>query len=168
MKFIFPVLVLLCIVGCATSYQERGFLSGGFSETQLDTNVWRVSFDGNSNTRDERASDFALLRGAELTLEHGYEYFVVVDSEVANRTGTLTMPTHQASHGTATVRHFGNTSQVSMHGTTTTHGGETMNYSKPRRHITIVAAQERPADVFSYNARFIESELKAKYRIGAK
>ena len=55
------------LLGCATAYQPQG-LSGGFTETQLAPDVWRVSFSGNGYTKGERAEDFAMLRSAELTL----------------------------------------------------------------------------------------------------
>ncbi len=63
--------------GCATSYQSVGF-AGGYSETRLDKNVFKVSFAGNGYTGRERATDFAFLRSAELALQHGYKYFVVI------------------------------------------------------------------------------------------
>jgi hypothetical protein len=72
------IITSLCIVAtlsaCATAYQRDGF-TGGFSETQLDENVWRVTFEGNGYTREQRAEDFALLRSAELTLEKGFYAF---------------------------------------------------------------------------------------------
>jgi hypothetical protein len=38
------------LVGCATGYQAQGF-TGGFDETQLSPNVYRVTFKGNGYTR---------------------------------------------------------------------------------------------------------------------
>ena len=35
--------LVLLLGGCASPYQSYGF-AGGFKETQLDTNVWRVFF----------------------------------------------------------------------------------------------------------------------------
>ena len=43
----------------------------GFSETQLDTNVYTVRFSGNGYTSPSKAADFALLRSAEITLMRG-------------------------------------------------------------------------------------------------
>ena len=50
--------------------QSQG-MSGGFSETQLDTNVYTVRFSGNGYTSPSKAADFALLRSAEITLMRG-------------------------------------------------------------------------------------------------
>src|SRR5437764_1386447 len=59
----------LLFVACATPYQRHGF-TGGFSESQLDENVFRVNFRGNGYTSPERAADFTLLRSAELARAH--------------------------------------------------------------------------------------------------
>ncbi len=80
MKKIITISVfMLFIQGCATTYQSTG-LTGGYSETQLDENVFKVSFHGNGHTGRERVTDFTILRSAELILEHGYKYFIIIDS----------------------------------------------------------------------------------------
>ena len=79
MKKILLVLAIgVFIAGCATDYQKDGF-SGGFSETQMSENVWRVHFKANGFSSMERATDFCLLRSAELTLENRYKYFAIVN-----------------------------------------------------------------------------------------
>ena len=74
--FLIPILVVMS--GCATPYQPDSF-TGGFSETQLGENIFQVSFQGNAYIGGEKVSDFSLLRSAELALEHGFPYFVVVE-----------------------------------------------------------------------------------------
>jgi hypothetical protein len=64
------------LAACATAYQQKG-LTGGFDETQLDRDVFRVTFKGNGYTAPERATDLALLRCAEITLANGHKYFAV-------------------------------------------------------------------------------------------
>ena len=63
--------------GCATSYEQHGTRSG-LKEAQVSRNGFTVSFSGNSHTSFERATDFCLMRSAELTLEHEFRYFVVM------------------------------------------------------------------------------------------
>ena len=65
MRLLSVLAIALVLSACATTYQSESF-SGGFSETQLDKNVFRVSFQGNGYTRAERAEEMALLRSAEL------------------------------------------------------------------------------------------------------
>ena len=91
------LLVLLSALACATPYQPRG-VRGGYEETQLDQNVFRVSFEANTHVGAATASDYALLRSAEVTLEHGFAFFVVTSGEstaavVGNKNYTGTAPT---------------------------------------------------------------------------
>ncbi len=149
------VLILLFsfLQGCATNYQAQG-LTGGFTETQLDKNVFKVSFRGNGYTSPERASDLALLRSAELTLLHGYKYFIVVENSDVVNVSTYTTPT------TSYTTFYGNTAQ------TYTYGGQTYNTSRPNSTNVIVCFDEKPDNaVLSYNAEFVYKQLSAKYEI---
>jgi hypothetical protein len=91
-KVIPSIFLVVCLSTCATAYQQDGF-GGGFSETRLDENVWRVTFQSNDYTSELRAQDFALLRSAELTLENGYTYFALTDFNPSHDTGTFITPT---------------------------------------------------------------------------
>ncbi len=82
MKAICSVLVVASLLAsCATGYGQKSLFSGGFEDTQLGPDIFRVSFSGNDSTSMARTKDFALLRSAELALENGYPYFVVVDEQ---------------------------------------------------------------------------------------
>ena len=72
-KLLTILLVAIIMQGCATTYQSNGY-TGGYSETQLDENVFKVSFRGNGFTRKDRTEDFTLLRSAELAIKNGYNY----------------------------------------------------------------------------------------------
>ena len=63
---------------CATRYQPRG-ATGGFTETRLSPEAYRVSFNGNRKTSMSRATDFTLLRCAELTLQNEFTHFVIIE-----------------------------------------------------------------------------------------
>lgn len=138
---------------CATSYQSVG-LTGGFSETQLDENVFQVNFRGNGFTSRERSADFALLRCAELAYNNGFEYFTIVDAQQYTTNSSYTTPTQTK----AKVSVYGNTA----YGSSTTYGGQTYNISKPSNSNTIVCFKEKP-EGFSYNSKFLIHSLKAKY-----
>lgn len=159
-NLILDIAVVLFLAACATPYQNSGF-SGGYSETQFDDNVFKVSFRGNGYTSMERASDFTLLRSAELTLQHGYNYFVIVEEQNHTRNSTYTTPT--TSNTTANVYGSGNYAYGTA--TTTTYGGQTYNISKPSTSNTIILFKEKPEDGFSFNAEFIYKELREKYGI---
>jgi hypothetical protein len=125
--------ILLC--SCATAYQPRSF-TGGFSDIQIDQNTVRVSFRGNAMTGRDTVETYMLYRCAEITLEKGFDYFVLVDGgtdvqhdthvsqgsyqssttvnsmgsgyATANTTGTYTPGT------VTTYRRFGSTSVIKM------------------------------------------------------
>lgn len=150
LDLLFAVAIL---TGCATAYKPRGF-SGGYSETQLGENVFQVAFNGNGFTSRERAADFALLRSAELALEHGFPFFAVVNGENSTSRSSYTTPT--TTTGSATV--VGNT----VYGSATTTGGETYVTVKPSTRNTIIGFNTKPAG-FVYESTYVLRSLRRKY-----
>jgi hypothetical protein len=67
-----------------TPYQSASQSSHhiGYSETQIDANRLRVTFTGASGSSRESVEASLLYRAAELTLQRGFDYFVVVDHSV--------------------------------------------------------------------------------------
>lgn len=160
-KFIPMIAGAAILAGCATAYQSEG-LSGGFTETQLDTNVWRVSFRGNGYTRSEKAEDFAMLRSAELALSNGYTHFAFANSRSSSQTSTMTTPV--TSHTTGSANVYGNSIYGSA--TTKTYGGDTYSISKPESTNTVVMFKGKP-DVggMVYSAVFVCDSLGKKYQV---
>ena len=76
----------LASTSCQTPYGSKG-LFGGFTETRLDANTYRVSFQGNGYTSKETVESYTLMRCAELTRESGFDWFLVLDSDT-ERTDT--------------------------------------------------------------------------------
>jgi hypothetical protein len=66
----------------ATPYQAAGKSGYGFIETQLEANRARLSFSGNSSTELQTVKRYVLYRAAELTLQRGYDYFIIMDRGV--------------------------------------------------------------------------------------
>ena len=71
-------------------------MMGGYEELQLSENMFTVSFRGNGYTRKQRAIDFCLLRCAEITENHGYKYFTIVDqrNDIENSSHTQHLALH--------------------------------------------------------------------------
>tara|TARA_R110002124_G_C8774391_1_gene500238 strand:+ start:228 stop:773 length:546 start_codon:yes stop_codon:yes gene_type:complete len=169
-----PILLvsLVLLSGCSTSYQSNG-LTGGYSETQLDENVFKVAFNGNGYTGREQVADFTLLRSAELTMQSGYKYFVIVNAKSYTSNSTYTTPktattnVNANTYGTANVYGNNATYNENTYGTVTTKvsGGQTYNISKPSSSNTIVCFKEKPITGFSYNAEFIFKNISTKYDI---
>lgn len=150
----------LFIAGCATAYQGKGF-TGGFSETQLAPDVYRVSFSGNAATSHDRVQDFALLRAAELTLANNAQYFAVISAVDQTRVDTVVTPGSAYTTGTATK--FGGTTNYS--GTTTYSGGQAQTYYKPGVGLMIRILSEKPSGGMAFDAAFLASSIRAKYGI---
>jgi hypothetical protein len=157
-KLIYLACICLFIIqGCSTSYQHEGF-TGGFSETQIDENVFRVTFSGNGYTSREKASDLALLRSADITLLKRCSYFIIVDSNYNSSVSTYTTP--------STTNTTGTINGSTYNGTSTTYGGNTYVIQKPSNTNTIVMFKEKPSiQGIIYNADFICNSLGNKYSV---
>lgn len=87
----------LVVAGCATetTYRPatgRGFYRTGFSERQIEPNRFLVNFAGNSVTERDTVERYLFLRAAELTLQQGYDYFVLAERDTDRQTQTYTTP----------------------------------------------------------------------------
>lgn len=79
--------VLVSTSGCVTStpYQPLSAISpvsGGYTDQRIAEGRYRVTFAGNMLTTRDRVESYLLFRAAELTVEQGYDWFVVVDHEM--------------------------------------------------------------------------------------
>lgn len=144
--------------GCATAYQRTGF-SGGFSETQLAPDVFRVSFSGNGFTPPDRVQDFAMLRAAELCSGAGLPYFAVVDSVDQSVTQNVTMPGMAQTTGQVNV--VGNTAVYS--GTTTYSPAQTYSFYTPGVGMMVRCLPEKSDGGMTFDAQFLSTTIRAKY-----
>jgi hypothetical protein len=160
MKTFIAVLTLTLLTGCSTPYQQTGF-SGGFTETRLQENAFSVSFRGNGYTSRERSTDFALLRCAELTMEHGFRFFVIADS--TQDTKTAYYNTGESSQTYGTVHTVGNTSYGSFN--TSSSGSMTVPIRKPRSAYTVFCFKEKPEGAMAYDAEYLANSIRQKYGI---
>src|SRR6266436_9966420 len=99
-----PSLVVPFLTACATSYQRMG-ATGGYADVQLDATTFRVEFSGNGFTARSRVEAFVLYRCAELTLEHGFSHFAVLNGGTSAENSTVNLPS--TTNGNVTV--VGNT-----------------------------------------------------------
>ena len=74
----FAALALLGACATATPYQAASTSDRGYTEQQIESDRWKVSFSGNSLTDRETVETYLLYRAAELTSEKGFEHFRVV------------------------------------------------------------------------------------------
>ncbi|MEW5944264.1 MAG: hypothetical protein AB1710_10530 [Pseudomonadota bacterium] len=157
-KVIAAVAVSIALAGCATPYQKRG-LTGGFSETQLAENVWRVSFIGNDHTSTTSAQDMALLRCAELTKEKGYKYFGLLGGETDKNVQLFSTPT------TTTTTGYVSSSGLYT-GTSNTYGGHMFFVSSPTTSNTIIMFREKPeAKGMVFDASFVCESIGPRFDV---
>lgn len=84
---------LLALAACAsaTPYGPASGARGyGFSEQQIESDRFRITFRGNSATARETVENSLLFRAAELTVQEGYDYFVVEEKDTDARTSYST------------------------------------------------------------------------------
>ncbi|WP_182977785.1 CC0125/CC1285 family lipoprotein [Gluconacetobacter asukensis] len=82
-------IALLGLVAACTNptpYQPATEEGEGYTTQQIETNRFRVSFQGNSVTSRQTVDTYMLYRCAEVTLENGYNYFVIVNRAVDKNT----------------------------------------------------------------------------------
>jgi len=157
-KLFLIFLIVFFLSNCSTSYQQNSF-TGGYSDTKLSDNIFRVDFEGNGYTKSGKTIDFALLRSAEIALENGFKYFTIVSSDSKNSYSTFTTP--QTTSSTGSVNMYGKVNVNSI-----TNGGQTYLVEKPTTSNIIVCFKKKPkSGGIIYDANYIVKSIKNKYRI---
>ena len=133
------LLLLLLLGGCAKPLQSNNYVER-ISPTWLDSNRFIVAYPGNS--ADEKLVDLTLLRSAEIALQNGFNYFIVVntDDSIATSSDPLT----------GTAAEF------------TEHNGIRYYHTSPASSNTIIGFKRKPQG-FAYVALFVKASLRAKY-----
>ncbi|RUO53402.1 CC0125/CC1285 family lipoprotein [Pseudidiomarina homiensis] len=86
-KISFIALVITLLAACTSStahYQAAGEKGFGYSDKQLATDMYWVSYKSR-DTNAQKATEYALLRAAELTIAQGYEWFAVSEKDVSGK-----------------------------------------------------------------------------------
>src|SRR5689334_2697964 len=78
------VAVPMLLAGCATPYQERGFV-GGVQAEQTTATCYRIVSRGNGYTARTDVQDYVLLKAAETTQQAGYTHFALVSAADASQ-----------------------------------------------------------------------------------
>jgi hypothetical protein len=66
--------------------------SGGYSDTKIEANRWKVGFAGNGMTARDTVETYLLYRAAELTVNQGFDWFETVDRQTDKHTQTYVDP----------------------------------------------------------------------------
>ncbi len=82
-------LCLALVAACSTPTPYKPAISpfdDGYTTQRLESNRFRISFKGNSLTNRQTVDTYMLYRAAEVTLENGGDYFVLVNKDVDKNT----------------------------------------------------------------------------------
>lgn len=87
----------LVLAGCETETTFRpatghGFERQGYSDRMIEPGRFIVSFSGNSVTSRDTVERYLFFRAAQLTLEQGYDYFVMADRDTKLQSRTYSTP----------------------------------------------------------------------------
>ncbi|MEA4848386.1 MAG: hypothetical protein VB106_14240 [Clostridiaceae bacterium] len=170
MKSFFLLTLCLLITACASSYKKIG-IGGGYDETILAPNQYRISFRGNGYTSMERAKDYAMLRCSEVTIQNGYRYFIITNDDSYKKQYSIYIPgetyTEYSSTSHGKLQRNGDFRlDTKGQATTVTTPGYSENIVKPKAVFIVLAfkdAQEAPRGAF--DAYFLSQSLKSKYGI---
>ena len=150
MKVIPLVLLLLLLGACAKPLQPDNYPEQ-ISSTRLDTNSFQVAYPGSSSGADEKTVDLTLLRSAEVALDNGFNYFIIVNNSESDNAAVKV--------GDQDENDLENTSYEP-----TLYRGKRYLHSDPGGDNTIVCFKEKP-EGFAYVALFVRATLRSKYQL---
>lgn len=92
------------VAACATETAYRpatgsGFYRTGYSDQRIEPNRYRVTFAGNTVTDRDVVERYLLFRAAELTLQNGYDYFVMADRDTDRQQRVYSTPGYGPGFG---------------------------------------------------------------------
>jgi hypothetical protein len=82
-------LCILAVAACATPTPYKAAVTpngDGYTTQQIESNRFRISFRGNSLTNRQTVDTYMLYRAAEVTLQSGNDYFIIVNKDVDKNT----------------------------------------------------------------------------------
>ena len=141
----FVFLLLLLLGGCAKPLQPDNPLqpknyAERLSPSWLDSNRFIVAYPRKSS--DVEIIDLTLLRSAEIALQNGFNYFIVINADESITTS--------AGDSAAVGSEF------------IVHNSIRYYHANPASSNTIIGFKRRPQG-FAYVALFVKASLRAKY-----
>ncbi|MBI2094932.1 MAG: hypothetical protein HYT89_02055 [Candidatus Omnitrophica bacterium] len=161
------LMAVLCCSGCATGsyyYKYQG-AAGGFSEVKIQDDLFKVAYSENQFVSPETAEDFALLRSADVAIQNGYKYFVILEQKSDVQKTSVDMPSYSTTMASGSI--YPATYSGSMIGNTINYGGGTYVYSRPSTSNMIKCFKEKPENLptIIYDAVQVRDSIKTKHSI---
>ena len=141
-RWICFLLLVILASGCATGYQKRNWL-GGYYETKIQDDVFRIRFFGNAYCHLDKAEDYALLRCSEVVIENGFKYFIIVENKSESQAEVYSAPAVNSTSPKIKTSY------------------------KSSATVTIKCFKEKPggASVIIYDAGQVKYNLKKQYHL---
>jgi hypothetical protein len=152
----------ILLAGCATDYQELDYDKGGYDSKRLLEDTFEVGFFGNAFTEPDKVDDFAMLRAAELTIEHQFTHFEILSRDRQVTSSNIEMPDTASTYGRASL--YGNTATYT--GTTIVSDND-IPILRAQAKLTIRCYVGNPGGHIAklYDAAPIIAELRGKRKI---
>lgn len=144
------------LAACATTAPYSAATSPnrvGYFEQQIEPERFRVSYHGPSGMGPNQTEDLVMLRAADLALEHGYDWFRIV--ERYGQAAPPTTPRFSFGIGGASL---GRNSAVGV-GTSTGFGGETAFVSNLE---ILIGKGAKPSEPDAYDAREVAKIIRPR------
>ncbi len=133
----------LALAACSSPTPYQPAVDGhGYAEQPIESGRYRVTFSGNSLTPRATVENYLLYRAAEVTVDRGYDHFVVVDKDVERST---------TYHSTVTGFH-------GFHGFHGHHGFHGFHGFRHGPHHGFASATARPRDRYTAFANIVMRE----------
>ncbi len=154
------VVLAAALVACAsvTPYQPqaKGY---GYTEQKLEDNRYRVVFTGSPRTPRDTVQDYLLYRAAELTLERGQDYFVIVDNSAQEQATAGSSPSVGFGIGGFRV---GGSGGVSVGVSTSTGTGGGRGAYRAQAEILLRSGAKPADDGNAFDARALKANLEPR------
>ncbi len=98
---VFAALAVLALSACAstTPYQQAQGRGNGYSEQKLERDKFRIVFSGNTLTDRVTVENYVLYRAAEVTVQSGNDYFIMIEDTTDARRSFRTTGTSFGGFG---------------------------------------------------------------------
>lgn len=88
---------VLAVSACATPtpyqpLQKSGLSAGGYSDLQISTDRYRISFEGNAVTNRDVVERYLLYHASEVTLRDGYDWFMLTNRRTDTKVSGIEDP----------------------------------------------------------------------------
>lgn len=127
MKKIYLIFFLV-LSSCMSPYQKSG-LGGGYTDMALSNDMYFVTFRGNGYTPSEVVQSYVLRRAAEIALNKGYKYFLIINGGTEKSNQIIQTPTTVQTHSFSTLNG-------------TSFSGNTMGFANTNSYSTITPGSQ--------------------------